>query len=363
MRRSHELDAVLLILLCSGGCGGGNQPGLEDAAVCSAGWRALTPPKPFDVTSPLVYQGGKIYYSSLNSNALLAVPVDGSDPSMLASGASLELWVEGDHLLFPDSRGIEIYSLPLSGGVPQVLIDGAGARPQIGIGLAHTFTADDLYWIEEDNLGQEHNPTTVWHMARPDGLPSLIGTLTFKEPGGLDFPGLAIALSGGSVVIGSDFGQAATVPVDGTGAMLLAPPQRSGQQTALADLAGVDALGAYWVFPGTPELPASLMLSPVDGGAARPFWPAMPATVEPTKIWPNPEGGWLVLGFQKFADGLSHTTITLIDTQGSATRLACSPGDGSQSWIEKGVAVAPDAIYVAATNLSASTWEIDRIAR
>ncbi len=86
-------------------------------------------------------------------------------------------------------------------------------------------------------------------------------------------------------------------------------------------------------------------------------------SAEPIRIWPNPEGGWIVASFQFFADGLDHMTIWSIDAQGTATRLGCSPGYGGDSWIEKGVAIAPDAVYVAAENLSASTWQIDRIAR
>jgi len=70
-----------------------------------------------------------------------------------------------------------------------------------------------------------------------------------------------------------------------------------------------------------------------------------------------------VTSLQIFSDGVDHMTIWLVDAQGTASMLACSPGAADRSWIEKGVAVTADAVYVPAENLSASTWEIDRIAR
>ena len=75
------------------------------------------------------------------------------------------------------------------------------------------------------------------------------------------------------------------------------------------------------------------------------------------------QGGWVVTSLQIFSDGVDHMTIWLVDAQGTASMLACSPGAADRSWIEKGVAVTADAVYVPAENLSASTWEIDRIAR
>jgi hypothetical protein len=56
-------------------------------------------------------------------------------------------------------------------------------------------------------------------------------------------------------------------------------------------------------------------------------------------------------------------TLSLVDAQGNTTLLGCSPGSASDAWIEKGIPLAPDAVYVPAENLSAATWEIDRIAR
>ena len=66
---------------------------------------------------------------------------------------------------------------------------------------------------------------------------------------------------------------------------------------------------------------------------------------------------------QLLSDGIDHMTLSLVDAQGNTTRLGCSPGAARYAWIEKGVAIAPDAVYVPAENLSAATWEIDRIAR
>ena len=58
-----------------------------------------------------------------------------------------------------------------------------------------------------------------------------------------------------------------------------------------------------------------------------------------------------------------HTTLTLLDEQGTTTRLGCSPGDTERAWITVAVAIAPDAVYAATHDLTTSTWAIDRIAR
>jgi hypothetical protein len=353
-------------VLCHAGCGGGETATarLESPAVCSSAWHSFLAPQPFDITSSLVSAGATLYYSSLNAKALLAIATDGSAPVTLASVVPSEVWTESDHLLFTGGDlNNQIYSLPLAGGTPQLVLDGGAGRTTPGLAMTHAFTASDFYWVEEASIDGAVNPSTVWHQARSGDSPAQIGVTTFTQPGGLSFPGTAIALSGDTVLVGSAFGQAAAIPVGGGALAALAAPNASADLNVQSDLAGIDALGAYWAVPGVGDQPASLMLSPADGSPAKAFWPALPVSTEPVKICPVLEGGWVVVSLQVFDDGLSHTTITLLDAQGNATRLACSPGEGSNSWIEKGVAVTPDAVYVPAENLSADTWQIDRIAR
>ncbi len=367
MRQSRGVELVLVALSAGVGCGGGGGSTLhlEEAAACKPAWQPLSAPQRFDVTSGLVYEGGTVYYSSLNDQAVLAVPTDGSAPMTLASAVTAsELWLEGDHLLFTGGDlANQIYSLPLGGGTARLVLDGGAGRTSPGVALAHVVTAGDFYWIEQTRSDSGIGNSTVWHQGRSGGGPAQIGATSFTDPSGFDYPGTAIALGSDTIVIGSAFGQAATLPAGGGYAALLATPTASADMNIESSLAGLDALGAYWSVPGAGDQPGSLMLSPADGGAAKPFFATAPGNGLVQKIWPNPEGGWVMTSLQIFSDGVDHMTIWLVDPQGQATRLACSPGAADSSWIEKGVAVAPDAIYVPAENLTAGTWEIDRVAR
>jgi hypothetical protein len=53
----------------------------------------------------------------------------------------------------------------------------------------------------------------------------------------------------------------------------------------------------------------------------------------------------------------------MLDAQGIAKRVGCSPGERYASWIPVPVAVAPDAVYAITKNQLARTGEIDGIAR
>jgi hypothetical protein len=324
----------------------------------------LTAAQPFDVTSGLVYQAGTLYYSSLNAKAILAVPTDGSAPTTLAPASSLELWMEGDHLLFTGgTQANQIYSLPETGGTPLLVLDGGAGRTTDGVAMAHAFTASDFYWIEQVSSPNGIGISTVWHQDRSGCAPTQIGTTSFTDPGGFDYPGIDIALSGDAVVVGSAFGQAATVPIAGGNATPLAMPVTSADLNVESDLAGIDAQGVYWSVPGVSDQPGALIVSPADGGPAVPFHSSVPPGGLVHRIWPVAEGGWVVASLQIFSDGIDRMTIWMVDNQANTKLLGCSPGASNDSWIDKGVAVTPDAIYVPAENLSASTWEIDRIAR
>jgi hypothetical protein len=325
MQRERRVQVVLLFLMCGAGCGGSGTH-LEDPAVCKAAWQPLTAPQPFLPVAGLVTQGQTVYYSTFSPSTLVAQPTDGSAPTTLASVGTAELWIEGDHLLFTGGDlANQIYSLPTARGLAN---------------------------------------STVWDQARSGGMPIQIGATSFTDPSGFDYPGIAIGLSASTLVIGSAFGQSATVPVGGgTAASLLAMPTASAEMNVESDLAGVDVLGAYWSVPGVGDQPGALILSPADGGPAKPFFASVPGNGLVHRIWPTGDGDWVMTSLEIYSDGIDHMTLWLVDAQGKATRLGCSPSAASNSWIEKGVAVAPDAVYAPAENLSADTWEIDRIAR
>src|SRR5579863_1508459 len=108
-------------------------PTLESVKDCGAGWQPFTTAQPWDEYSPLVYQAGTLYYTSINAQALLALPTNGAPPATLASVVTNELWIEGDHLLLSQGNlANQIYSVPLSGGTPQLVLDGGAGRTSPG---------------------------------------------------------------------------------------------------------------------------------------------------------------------------------------------------------------------------------------
>ena len=336
------------------GCGGSKHKP-ESATTCSATWQALIGPKPWDTTSSLVYSDGTLYYGSYTWDAIMAQPVDGSPPRVFAAVPTLELWLEGDHLLFSQGNdAVQIGSVPLSGGTPQIVLDGAAGRTTAGFATAHVFTPTDFYWSEIP-FPAAQSPTTIWHQSRSGGPPEALGTITFQK----QLWATAIALGNNSVLAATPSGEAYSLPITGGAPSPLALPTQPG---VMVELAGLDALGAYTTLFFSGQA-GPLMLSPADGSPAKPFWPTLPSDAQVQKIWPNPEGGWVVVATQAFDDGLFHTTLTLLDEQGTAVRLGCSPADTERALITVPVAIAPDAVYAATRDPIASTWTIDRIAR
>jgi hypothetical protein len=349
------------MLIASCGGGGAAKPTLESASLCSGAWQALTTPQPFDETSPLVYQGGTLYYTVFGTQSLMAQPVSGGAPTVIAQASTNELWGEGDHLLFTAGNlGNQVFSVPFAGGTPALVLDGGAGRTAPGVAFQHAFTPTDFYWIEQSATSLD-SPTTVWQQSRSGGTPNQIGSFTFTVPGTQDvITGDGIAVSDDAVLVGDDFGSSGAVPLDGSAPRMLAAAVTS-PATGDASLATIDKSGAYWsVFP-TANDDFELILSPADGSPARPFWKSHDADVG--KMWSDGNGGWVAYGLQTFDDLVAHAVIWMVDAQGTATRLGCSPGDGMASWVRVPGAVAPDAIYVITLNLLAATWEIDRIAR
>jgi hypothetical protein len=345
------LPAAVTISLA--GCGASHKP--ESATTCTAAWQPLIGPKPWDTTSSLVYDDGTLYYSSYTGSAIMAQPVDGSPSRVFATVPTLELWIEGDHLLFSQGDyAVQIGSVPLSGGMPQIVFDGAAGRTTTGFATAHVFTPTDFYWSEMP-FPAARSPTTIWHQSRSRGLPEALGTFTFQK----DLSATAIALGNNSVLTATLSGEAYTLPITGGAPSPLASTAQPG---VMVDLAGLDAKGAYTTLFFSAKA-GPLMLSPADGSPAKPFWPTLPSDAQVQKIWPNPEGGWVVVATQAFDDGLFHTTLTLLDEQGTAIRLGCSPADTERVLITASVAIAPDAVYAAIRDPIDSTWTIDRIAR
>jgi hypothetical protein len=356
------LGAAIGAVLISG-CGGGTAKPtltLENAALCTGAWTALTTPEPYDVTSPLVYSGGTLYYTRFSTQSLVAQPASGGAPTVIAQTFTDELWGEGDHLLFAAGNlGNQVFSLPFGGGTPTLVLDGGAGRTAPGVALHHAFTATDFYWTETSTAVVQ-SPTAVWQQSRSGGTASQIGSFTFTVPGSQEITtGEGIAVSADAVLVADDFGSASAVPVDGSPPRSLAAPVTSARDSV--SLAGIDGLGAYWSVFSLSNNDFEVIRSPADGSPAQPFWKSSIASV--SRMWSDGNGGWVAFGLEVFDDGVDHAVIQTIDAQGTATRLGCSPGRGLASWIENPVAIAPDGIYAITTNLDATTWEIDRIGR
>lgn len=343
-------------------------PPLESADACSSAWRPVTSPQdsfaisapPTVPTSQLVYQGGTLYYVN-KANDLLALPTDGSAPATLASlpTPSTELWIEGTNLLFAQGTlQNQIYSLPITGGTPQLLLDGGAYRAHPGGARLHAFNATDFYWLEG---------TTVWHQSRAGGVANQIGQFQLQ-----DYSPSHLGLTANAVLTGAEWLDprypampvetgADAFPFDGTGRSALSIPY--SPPTDLAPfVAGVDSSGVYWSIPSTAEHLSALILSPADHGAARAVWPSLPlASANFRNVWPNPDGGWVLVGEQQFSDGAKRITLTFVDPQGAVTLLGCGPTDDES--VDGSVAVAPDAVYLSTQNQRTFTWEIDRVAR
>ena len=355
MISSRAMKWLLLAMTISlTGCGGSKHK-LESAITCSTTWQALTAPKPWDTTSSLIYNDGTLYYASYSADAIVAQPVDGSPSRIFLAVPTLDLWLEGDHLLFSQGSGaLQIGSVPLSGGTPQLVLDGAAGRTTTGFAEARAFTSTDSYWSEIP-LPAARSPNTIWHQSRLGGSPEALGTIPFPN----ELSATAIALGDNSVLAAAPSGEAYSLPITGGTPSPLALPAQPG---VMVQLAGLDTLGAYTTLYYSDEA-GPLMLSPADGSPAKPFWPTRPSDAQVLKIWPNPEGGWVVVATQAFDDGRFHTTLTLLDAQGTAVRLGCSPAETLRVLIDVPVAIAPDAVYAATRDPFAETWTIHRIAR
>jgi hypothetical protein len=367
--------AAVFLLTAIAACDGSSPPAtptpaLESVKDCGAGWQPFTTAQPGDAYSPLVYQAGTLYYTSLKAQALFALPTNGGPPATLASVVTNELWIEGDHLLLSQGNlANQIYSVPLAGGTPQLVLDGGAGRTSPGPVLAHAFTAADFYWTET-NVTSDAIPPTVWHQSRAGGTANQIGTITFQTPPNQTTTIQAyltanrLALTADAILVANYDELAVALALGGGALASLALPSASPGLASEAELAGLDIQGAYWAVPGLGNDPGSVVLSPADGSPAQVLWAAEPfAASSVTQVTADGTGGWILVGNQIFDDQIDHMTVRSLDAAGASTLLGCSPGSLNTSFVSQPFAVAPDAVYVAAMNLSTNTSEIDRVAR
>ena len=99
------------------------------------------------------------------------------------------------------------------------------------------------------------------------------------------------------------------------------------------------------------------MVSPADGSPTVLPSNDLPNLFQPSRGISDGQGGYFLTGYESFDDGQFHFSVFLVDSAGSATRLACDPGtDYSYSRMS---AVAPSALYLAVKHTPG--WTIVKI--
>jgi hypothetical protein len=256
--------------------------------------------------------------------------------------------------------GSQFLSVPSAGGTPKMLLDGSAGRPDVGAALLTTMTSTDFVWTEVHQAGV--TPWTLWRAPKTGGTPVMLASVPAVPPMGTHDLGFsAIAVNSDTVVLGSVFGIADAVPLAGGAPRALAVSMVTAQ--GAGSLSGVDGSGAYWqqLRAGAPSSDDAwdILLSPVDGSAAKEFWQGLPNHTSPERILPDGSGGWIVVAAQMFDDQQFHTTVwALAADRRTAKRLACSPDLNAS--VRVAPAVAPDAVYLAAMG---DSWQLVRVAR
>jgi len=348
IRVTVGLGAMALVLApgCGDSASGGPAP-LESASLCTAAWQPLTPAGPYDTSSSLAYRDGVIYYARYSTRAIESLPVTGGTETPVATDVyTRELWVDGDHLLYPGGAlGNQFFSVPVAGGTPVQVLDGTAGRTDLGAGLAYALTPTEIFWTEESKAA----PTTAWRGPRAGGAATFIGSATATIPTGDTLPFSDMAVAPDAVVMATILGVAAAVPLDGSPARTLATSDTL--ISGYGNLAGIDGAGPYWSVPraGAPDADDtwSVVLAPQDGSALHTFWEGTPPHAGVEHMWPYGNGGWVAIVDQLFDDMKFHISVWLIDATGMGRRLACEPTTGAQhAHVDTRPAIAPDAIYL-----------------
>lgn len=343
------------VSLASAGCGD-DPPPPPTLASCQDGWQPLIAPRPLFLPKALAYRQGELIYSAtarsiddgLRVDQIEAQPIAGGPVRVVAPGSAWNLWVEGDLIFF--AMGSSLKSVPVAGGTPTVLLD---TDPQVRDEVFVQALSPDFFFWGVYGV----STTAIWSWPRAGGEKQLLGTIT--EP---DFYKVMVLGTDRLIITGLAGKSAVALPLAG------------GSPIKLADVGvrmiGTDATGAY----GSHQTSAggarperfAIRFAPADGGAARPFWPTLPADMAPYRMWSDGRGGWLVAALEWFDDGRAHTALFWVDSQGGGTRAACNPDTVASDYMEVPPAFTDDAAYVINEDVhdpSHATWSIIKIPR
>jgi hypothetical protein len=279
---------------------------------------------------------------------------DGVSRTLVVDSAS-HLWPENGSVFYTrDSRQNQLFRVPLAGGTPELVLDGGSAEGSVS---AAALDAQYFYWTTKYEPG--HLDLSIWRMPRAGGTPERVADLPA-------FPGRAsVALASDAIIVAGINGDTRLVPLDGSEVRSLSDVPDS---TAIP--LGVDASGSYWVRllrepnPNEPadRVPSQIMHVPADGGAPSPFDFGQPQLFQPAALSADPDGGWLVTGFEFFDDGQLHHVVWFVDAAGTGRRAACDPstqltGDSARP------AFSADAAHLIAIYPDLHTWAVVRIPR
>jgi hypothetical protein len=202
-----QRSAILLLSSGVAACGSTTSAGsptptgpaiVVDAPACEAGMTTLftTQGGSFSggISAIAVGAGGFVYFSTYG-NGLFAVPPGGGSAQAITSGSLMgvganQLWVDGSTLLAQvDSQ---FYSLPTSGGSPQLLTqlptapgDLYGPLP----GDAVMDSTDFYVFASNEEDGPSDGTTSLWRVPRTGGAPQILFTSSqyaFNSPMTLD---------------------------------------------------------------------------------------------------------------------------------------------------------------------------------
>jgi hypothetical protein len=358
--RVRALTAMLLSPLggsaCDGTMGSTNvdrSVAPSSASLCgAAGWTSL-----FRLgvqeggPASLVMANGNIYLPVDDPATIVSVPVAGGAATVVASvpasiGVPWQVWLAGGALDFAiiDDK---LWQVPITGGSPTLVADGMAAYlpPSYAVPGALAFTGADLYFDLRPQAGTPF--WTLWRMPAGGGAAEKLADLPLQTPA-VNWP--AIATNAHSVIVAfenfPDVGAYAVPLGGGSPTELPHPPTTVGSEADEA-LLGIGPSSILWqTVDGSRTSLSVTDLSDPSAPALRPFWPDRPASFQPIGIesWPDSsDGAWIVAGWEPFDDGVVHTSLWSIDTQGNAVRLGCDPARGVG--IVPSILATPSSVY------------------
>jgi hypothetical protein len=361
--RAATWTAVFLAAWLAG-CGDSSPPAPRLAS-CAPGWIPTAPVVPNTLLDPwaMVWADGVLYQSrdiAQAVHAIVASPADGGDTTTLVlNDFATGMWIEGDNLLY--SHDDRLMQIPRTGGDVTTILDGgpgSPSDPNLAPGLAGAFStplldSSHFYWTTWNLSGDGFSH--VWRLPRAGG--PVEGFTPIPTQMAVGFA----VLPDGVLVVGEH--PASTLPLWDT----FVAPSGGGNLRQLAPILGefisVDSASALWRASSntsdSSKLTYAVMVSPADGSPAIPLSHDLPNLFQADRGISDGQGGYYLTGYESFDDGRFHFSVFLVDSAGSATRLACDPG--TDFAYSRRSAVSPSALYLAVNHTPG--WTIVKIPR